>query len=211
MIKSYQQIKDTPAEERTPDEIRRLALAESIPAETRKILEDKVRQMAEQVMAIERERDAIIDYLNGFWDEGQNSCKTCRHSRSDDKTACTQCHRRNGKPTKYEASPSLVFAELGARLSENFDEGLVTAERDAVEAITAANAARANNVEEGKKRMWLAALECNLGRGFYSIDKNLRLEIRVTYLLMRICLEQSDLTSYNLYAGHFNRLLRERQ
>ena len=67
MIKSYAEIKYTPEDKRTEDEKIRFLRGSMIPDIVRKILEEKAEDLRGKIMELEKERDTIIDFLNGFW------------------------------------------------------------------------------------------------------------------------------------------------
>ena len=69
MIKSYREIMFTPDDKRTEDEKIRFARASMIPKGVRYVLEERASILLDRVRDLEKERDEIIDFLNGFWGE----------------------------------------------------------------------------------------------------------------------------------------------
>ena len=62
----------TPECERTEEEQIRFARASSIPKIVRYVLEEKAAILRDRVMEMEKDRDEILDFLNGFWEGGKN-------------------------------------------------------------------------------------------------------------------------------------------
>lgn len=68
-IKNIFQIELTPEEERTEDEKIRFARVNSLPKTLRDTMEEKAKDLLDDIMKLEAERDKILDFLNGFWEE----------------------------------------------------------------------------------------------------------------------------------------------
>ncbi len=70
MHKTYYQLINADYGELTEDEKSRKRFVESIPPSVVSALTMKAEQIRAQVMSLEADRDAILDFLSGYWWEG---------------------------------------------------------------------------------------------------------------------------------------------
>lgn len=131
LIKDYHQLKETPPEQMTPDEAERFLRADTIPESVRSALEVKAASLMTEVMRIEKKRDEILDYLNGFWNtDGRpfdvtvvTRCKDCKWYRESAKLYperfCYHWMDDNGNRIGYNTSDEDFCSKAEPRRGES--------------------------------------------------------------------------------------------